>query len=168
MALTDYTTYAIIRGILGVASTEITDTVLAQPTWELQFELEMEDIDQGDGAVLTEYAAIVAIEAGSRTADQTRFYNLVNLLAAYSVARQLLTSVDMFAPKKITDGKAAVERTNDPYEMLRQGVLAGYKLLKDRLTTLLLVLVPDANVPAATARTNILSTGLGSDPVTGS
>jgi hypothetical protein len=166
MALTTYTTYAAIRALLGVASTEITDTVLALPHYDLQFTLDSEDIDGGEGEVLAQYATITAIEAGSRSANQVRFLLLVNLFAAYSVARQLLGSAEMFAPKKITDGSAATERVNDPFSKMREGVNAGYTTVRTRLSDLLVVLVPSANITAATTRTYILASGLGTDPVT--
>lgn len=166
MAITNYTSYAAIRALLGVATTEITDVVLALPHYETQFLLEMADVDQGNGTVMAQYAAAVAA-AGGATADQTLLKNLVDLMAGYSVARQSLGASEMFAPHLINDGKARIQRATPQYDRLRAAINAGYNALHKRLTKVLLVLVPLAQVPQDVARNYVSNVGLGTDPVTG-
>lgn len=168
MAITTYTTYDTIRALLGVTNLEITDATLALPVYETVFLLELSGLDQDGGAAKTEYARIAAITpAENRTANEQAFYDIVGLFAGFSVAQQLLGSAEMFAPKNIKDGKAEIERFQDPFKNLRGAVEGGYNRLRARLLRLLVVLVPGANVAVASSRTNIVSTGLGTDPVTG-
>ncbi len=166
MALTAYTTYATIRGLLGVNHLEVKDATLALANFELTFLMEMEDLDSGGGAVKVQYDTVTAIDPGTRTAQQQRFLDLFNLCAAYSVALQLLTSAPMFAPKSLQDGKASLTRFDNPFETLRLNVETSYNLLRTRLTTLLGLLDPTAGVTTTTRRF-ISAVGLASDPVTG-
>lgn len=166
MAITAYTTYDTIRVLLGVSSKEIKDATLALAVFESQFLLELSDVDQGGTAVATEYARIVAIAVGSRTANEQRFFDLVNMLAAYSVAKQLLGADGNLIPQRITDGKAELVRRPDVEQRVREAIIASYNQLTRRLKALLLVLVPAADVAATVSRTFILSTGLATDPVT--
>ena len=43
--LTEYTTYEEIRAVLGVADEELEDVVLAQPLFERQLILDLDDIN---------------------------------------------------------------------------------------------------------------------------
>lgn len=168
MALTDYTTYDTVRAVLGVSPKELKDETLALDLWEQQFLLEMSDVDGGGGAAATLYAAIKLIDEGSRSAQQTQFFNVYNMLAGYSVARQLLSPQVMFSPIRITDGRAEIERFKDSnFDRVREGVQSTYSSLLKRLTTLLVAMVPGATVPVPTTRRVISSVGLGTDPVTG-
>lgn len=168
MALTTYTTTNHVRAVLGVSAKELSDTTLALDLWEKQFLLEMLDVDAGGGAVMTQYATVKDITDGNRTADQTRFLDLVNMLAAYSVARQLLSPQAMFAVQRVTDGRAEFERFNAAnFDKVRSGVEATYTNLLRRLAAVLLVLDPVAQVPTAPTRRMIGAVGLGTDPVTG-
>lgn len=168
MALADITTYDTIRALLGVSPKELKDETLALDLWEQQFLLEMSDVDAGGGEVDTQYAAVKAIDEGSRTPAQKQFYNVYNMLAGYSVARQLLSPQVMFSPVRITDGRAEIERFKDSnFDHVRIGVQGTYSALLTRLTNLLLTLAPSATVPVPTTRRMISSVGLGTDPVTG-
>lgn len=167
MAITTYTTYDTIRALLGANAREVKDTTLALAVYETQFLLEMSDVDQGGTAVQDEYERITAIDAASRTADERRFFDLVGMIAAYSVARQLLGPDLNLIPDRISDGKAEIDRKPDVNERVRESIVAGYAQLLRRLKALLAILVPGANVATAASRTFIFSTGLGTDPVTG-
>lgn len=166
-ALTTYTTYASVRACLGVSARELKDEQLALSMYADQFELEMNDVDSGEGEVLSQYTTIAALDEGVRTTDQQRFYNILRMLAGYSVARQLCGTLDLFAPKRIEDGRAAVERQTNVSAKTVDGVNSGYDTLLKRLKALLLILVPGANVTATAARNYMLAAGLGTDPVTG-
>lgn len=167
MALTTYTTYDSIRAILGTSAKELKDAVLALPLFEQQFLLEMGDVDGGVGAVMTQYATIAAI-TGSKTADQQRLFDLVGMLAGYSVARQLLTGGPLAFPQEITDGKASLKRFDtDNFTKVREGVIEMYAALMRRLGAVLAKLDPTAVVFTPPSRTFILASGIASDPVTG-
>lgn len=170
MAISNYTTYDTIRALLGVNGRELKDATLALPIYETQFLLELSGVDGDAGEVMVQYDAAKALitsePAGAFSADQKRFYDLVNLLAAYSVARQLLGSDDNAIPLRITDGKAEVERRPDNTRM-REAVEGGWTRFMKRLRALLLVLVPTANVTLPAGRTFIASVGIATDPVTG-
>lgn len=168
MALTVYTTYDAIRAILGVSPKEVKDGVMDAPIFEQQFLLEMGDVDSGGGVVMAQYASISALAESSRSADQQRLYDITNMLAAYSVARQLLTGIELAAPFRITDGKAAVERfrTAD-FDKVRAGVLDTYATLLRRLKATVIKLVPTAQIAVTPARIFIGSAPIGTDPITG-
>lgn len=165
--LLDYTTPQSVRAILGVAETELTDIDVSTPDFTMAFEMEMSDVDGGVGAVLTQYTAINGVQVNARTADQTQFYNAVRLVAAYSIARQLLGSAPMFAPQTISDGKAQNQRVANPYERLAGGVQAGYSRFLAILKASLQRLIPTAQIVAIPTRTYFTGVAIASDPVTG-
>lgn len=168
MAITTYTSYDTIRAILGVSAKEIKDATLGLPLFETQFLLEMGDVDQGGGAVISQYNTIAALTPSARTAQQQQLLNLVNMLAAYSVGRQILTGAALAIPVRVTDGKAELERFDTQnFDKVREGVLLSYGQVLRRLKAVIVALVPSAQVLDNTARTHILSAGLASDPVTG-
>lgn len=166
MAITTYTTYDTIRALLGVNGRELKDATLALPIYETQFLLELSALDGDVGEVKAQYDTIAGISAGTRSGDQQRFFDLVNLTASYSVARQLLGPDDNAFPLVITDGKASLERRPDNAR-LREAVEGGYSRFIKRVRALLLVLVPTANVTVPAGRTFISNVGIASDPVTG-
>lgn len=168
MALVTYTTYNSVRAVLGVSLKELPDATIALAVWELQFLLEMSDVDQGGGVVKTQFNIANALAEVARTENQQRLLDLVGMLAAYSVARQMLTPASLFAPKKISDGRAEIERFADNnFDRVRLGVQSMYSALIKRLAGLIVVMVPGANVAAVVARRMIGAIPLGTDPVTG-
>lgn len=128
MALTTYTTYTEIRAILGVSSTELTDSVLSQPAYDFLLTLSLEDIDAGLPAKFVEILALP-----TPTAEQTRFLNLVKLYAPYSTAKELLTSLSLFAVKQLTDGRAEFQRQDDVFADVRDGVESALISIRARL-----------------------------------
>lgn len=167
LILNDYTDYDTIRGLLGVAETEIPDDVLVMldgvNLQEVTFTLE-----ELNSSITTKFEAIKLITVSSRSALQTRFYNVVRLYASYIVANQIANgSVEMFAPKRIEDGKAATERVADPYLSLREALKASLTAWKARLSKVLTALDPAETIAAAPTRLMASSTGLAVDPVTG-
>lgn len=162
--LTTYTPYDSIRAVLGVSAKELKDETLGLVIWETQFLLEMSDVDGGAGQVMTLYNGLPTT---GKSVAQQQLYDLVNMLATYSVARQMLTPASLAVPQKITDGKAAVERFDaSNFDRVREGVLGTYNQLLGRLKVVLVKLSPTSQV-AATDRTFISSVSTGIDPVTG-
>lgn len=164
MALTDYTTYPSIRAVLGVATAEIRDTVLALPLYENALTLDLMTLNP---TLITQYETIKVIDPSARTALQARFFNLVQLYAAYAVSVQLLGSAEMFAPKKITDGAASMERNVDAWATLRDAVSLAYSRMRGQLLALLEEVDPTQPVPVLTTRRYVSAVALGTDPVTG-
>lgn len=165
MAITTYTSYDTIRALFGVTGREMKDATLALDIYETQFLLELSAVDSDEGSVKVQYDTIAAMQAG-RSADQQRFYDIVRLYAAYSVARQILGSDDNAIPLTITDGKASLERRPGNTRMAA-AIEGGCNRLMKRLKALLLILVPSANVPATVSRVFISNVSIASDPVTG-
>lgn len=163
MALTDYTTYAEVRAVLGVSTTELPDTVLAQPQHAIMLTLDLEDINTGIPAL---YTTVSALPEVSRSADQQRFYDLARLTAAYAIARNLLTSLPLFSVSRLTDGRAEFERQKDIFEDVRKAVNAMYDKLRLKLSAIFVVLTPSQPVYASVTQVFTAATGLATDPVT--
>lgn len=163
--LTTYTPYDAIRAVLGVSAKELKDETLGLLIWETQFLLEMSDVDGGVGQVMSLYTALPAT---GKSVNQQQLYDLVNMLATYSVARQMLTPASLSFAQKITDGKAAVERFSaSNFDRVREGVLGTYNQLLARLKVVLVKLSPSSSISSSADRTFISSVSTGIDPVTG-
>lgn len=163
--LTDFTTYDVIRAILGVSEPEIEDTVLAQDNYLQAVFFGLEELNE---TVVTLFDTITAIDANTRTARQKQYLKLVGMVAAYLVAKVIANgSIDLFAPQRITDGKAVQERTADPFKALREDIAAGLTLWTTRLGNVLNILDPAQTIAAVPTRTFIGSASLATDPVTG-
>lgn len=168
MALTTYTTYSHVRAVLGVSDKELKDTVLALDLWEQQFLLEMSDVDGGAGAVMAQYTVIAGMDPGDRSANQSAYYNVLRLVATYSVGKQLLSPQAMFAIQRLTDGKAEFERFNQAnLDKVRMGVEGTYSAMLKRLMALLALLVPGAAVTPSPDRVMVVNSAIALDPVTG-
>lgn len=128
MLITDYTTYADIRATLGVADDELEDATLALETYANALLLDLEDVD------LTIPASYTALPSSGRTEAQERFRTTVRLFATYAVARQLTSSLPLFSPKSVTDGKAGLSRYADgPYREVMKRVVEEYDRYRTRL-----------------------------------
>ena len=82
--LTEYTTYEEIRAVLGVADEELEDAVLAQPLFERQLILDLDDINTG---LVDQFKTISAIDYATRSTAQKRFFDLVQLYSAYAIGK---------------------------------------------------------------------------------
>lgn len=158
--LTQYTSPDEVRSKLGVGPKELRDADIELEGREQEL---VEDLESININLPANYAAL----SGSLSANQLRFQRRVQLFAAYSVARALLTSLAIFAPQRITDGRAETQRIADPYAATRVGVEAMYALLRARLIEAYAALFPLEALPASTTLTVVASTGLALDPVTG-
>lgn len=164
MALTDYTSYAEVRAVLGVSATELPDTVLALTQYALVAVLELEDVNLGIPALYTTVAAISSNP--SKTATQQRFYDLVRLFVAYAVAQNLLTSLPLFSVKQLTDGKSEFQRQANIFEEVRAGVEGLYTALKTRLSTVYVLLEPTAVVYSSESFDYTTAIGIAVNPMT--
>lgn len=161
MALTDYTSYDEVRAVLGVSDEELENATIALPIYDAQLQMQFEDMHP-DLVALWEAAKI----ADPQTSAQKRLARILPVFASYAVASNLLMSLSMFAPKKITDGRAEVERVTDPYKHLRAELPIAFQGIKNRLEDILddMGLNP---IVVAGPRVLIGVSPLAIDPVTG-
>ncbi len=158
--LLNYTSYDEIRAVLGVSDEEIEDVTLALPIYAQKLGFELEDIS---ATLETTYET--ARTAPTPTTAQTKLLNSVQVFSAYALAKHLLGSASLFAPRRIGDGRAETERVTDPFETLRDDVESAYLSLKQRVSAALVGL--GEQVGAATSRVYSASAGLPVDNVTG-
>ena len=162
MALLTYTTYDDIRAALGVSSDEIEDATLSLSLYELNLISELEDVDVD---LVSDYATVAALS--SRTAVQDRFLQATRLFATYVVAYQATTSLPLFSPKDISDGKATVSRYADsPYKEVIKRVEQLYGKYKARLEAAVAANNAES-APSITSRPYFSVSVPDSDPVTG-
>jgi hypothetical protein len=165
MSLLDYTSYETVRGVLGVAPQEVEDEVLALPLYAQEVEMALEDLNASLPGL---YEVIRGKSESTRTALEKRLFNLVQVYAAYWVAKVLLGgSIELFSFKRLTDGKAQQERVDDPFDTLRETINASLSVWKGRIGTTLNALDPQLTVAAAPTRTFIGAAPIAVDPVTG-
>jgi len=114
VAITDYTTYADIRAVLGVDETELEDTTIGLQTYENTLTLAL-SATSGVLAPSTQsrnlaeqYTYIDGLT--SPTDDETKMKLTIEMFACYTVAAGLASSLSMFAPKTQSEGKALLTR----------------------------------------------------------
>ena len=158
-ALTDFATYDEIRAVLGVSDEELEDGTLALPMY-----LKLLQLDFGDIAGTLEAQYLAAKASITPSAAEQKLVDVVSVFSAYAISKHLLTSLPLFAPKRITDGRAETDRVTDPFEGVREGVNSTYQSLKARV----LIALSNAGTPttAATQRTYFAAAGLAINPVT--
>ena len=161
MSLSDYTSPDQVRAALGVSDLELSDATLSLNIYEMQIRLDLEDISD---TLADSYLVAAALPSDSRTTLQQKLVDLTQLFSTYSVSKNLLTSLKMFGPKRITDGRAETERF-DPMEEIKLGILANYSSIRNKLITVSIGI--GNSTPPATVRTYVTVASLGTDPVTG-
>lgn len=158
-ALTDFATYDEIRAVLGVSDEELEDGTLALPMY-----LKLLQLDFGDIAGTLEAQYLAAKALPSPSAAEQKLLDVVSVFSAYAISKHLLTSMPLFAPKRITDGRAEADRITDPFEGVRQGVNSMYPVLRGRVLAALEAL--GTSVTAAVGRTYFSTAGLAINPIT--
>lgn len=161
MLVTDYTSYAEIRASLGVSVDEIDDATLGLALYADTLQVELEDVALTLPAV---YDVTKALPTPSD--DEKRFLQAARLFATYAVARQLTTSLPLFGPEEITDGKAAVKRFADPFKKVTEAVGQEYARFRNRLGQAFAV-VNSTTVNAETQKSYFSVVSPSTDPVTG-
>ena len=156
-----FTSYDSIRAVLGVSEDDLEDVTLELPIYLQLLRLDFGTISSDIESL---YLPLVADPPPPLTPIQQRFVDLVQLFSAYATAKTLLTSLPLFAPKSITDGRAKLDRFADPLEMVKDGVESLYNTIKDRLAEVLEEMGED--VPVASARVFFATAPLGYNPVT--
>lgn len=159
--LQDFTSADEIRAVLGVVPEELEDQTLELGIYLSQLQFDLADVSP---TLESSYLAIKDLEASSRTAVQQKLFNVTSVYSSYFVSRLLLTSLPVFAPKQITDGKASKVRVDDPFSRVKEGVEAQYLVLRSRLLAALTA--TGVSVSAEISRRYVGSAGLSSSPVT--
>jgi len=162
MALTEFTTPDSIRSVLGVSAKELEDTTLLQKRYETML---IEDVLALHAQMLEDFRTTFALP--TKTDDEQRFLDLFEAFAAHQVAKQCLGSIEMFAPRRITDGKSELERSTDPYKRLRDDVAAVLNILRIRLREAYARINPDATPPAPAERLAAIVSTPAFNPITG-
>ena len=164
MALTDYTTFNDIRAVLGVTTDDLEDSTLSLDVYVFDLEAELDDLEPSPHAA---YKELREQDPDTMSDNERRFFQAVRLFSTYSVGKQLLTSLPMFAPKEHSDGKSSMTRfALDPYKETIKRVEGGYDKMRERLINAFAGLTASA-ATSATPRVFFLGSGLASDPVTG-
>lgn len=162
MSLLDYTTYAEVRAILGVSTTELPDQTLGLNLYAVEAELLLTDIYD----TLPDLFATIKLKP-TPTATEAKLEKLVSLYYSYAVAKQLLTSLPMFSVQTLEDGRASFTRFTGALEDIRDGVDSSLLAAKERLIKTLNTLIPGAVPDNSVTYLHIVATGLAVDPVTG-
>lgn len=158
--LTDFTTYAEVRAALGVSDEEASDVTLALPMYEEALKADLDDISL---SLITTYTTVKT--EVTPTDAQKRFLASVHLFCTYSVAKHLTVTLPMFSPRSVEDGKARMERFNDPYLKTIERVEGEYGRWQSRLEAAFTTLGQSAT--ARTARVFMAVAGATSNPITG-
>lgn len=162
MALAPYTTPALVRALLGVASKELTDTVINLPVYSTVM---LEQLFEVSGTLPADFQEIEALV--TRTADQDHFFDLTQAYCSYLVARQCVPAIEMFAAKTIKDDRTELTRDAGPGDKLQAELDRSLATVRRMLKKAYLKINPDAEFTSSTATPALagIST-LGTDPVT--
>jgi hypothetical protein len=164
MAFTDITSTNSVRAALGVSEKEIRDAVLLNPIYTTRLTEALHDMHP---TMLADFVTASAVAEAARTEDQSRFVNLVQTYSAYHIAKQCMGSIEMFAPIRIKDDRAEMQRRNDPYAQLRKDIAETLPVIKMRLRVHYPKINPQAATPAPVERLRVLIAPLGTSPITG-
>lgn len=160
MKVSDFTSYDDIRAALGVSDEELSDETLSLPVYEQALLVEFDDIDLTLADTL-----IAALDSETPNDAQKRFIRAGQLFATYAVAQQLTSSLPLFAPKSLGDGKANMSRFADsPYRDTVRKICAMFDKYKVHLSDALQKL--NSGTYVATPRNLFAISGLDTDPVT--
>ena len=131
MSLTTYCDFAEVRSTLGVNDSELKDTVLGLPVYEMGLVRELNKVSTSLNAA---FSALYAKTPGTRTQEESNLHDTVRLFSVYAVAKQVGVSLANFAPKDISDGKASVARfAGTPFEAVLDRIDSMYSSLKEEL-----------------------------------
>ena len=140
LPLTEYTSSAEIRALLGVTSKELKDDQLLLPMYRTLLSI---DLDELDPQLEADYEMVKA--KSSLTATESKFLDFVQLYASYAIALHVFPALEQFAPQKITDGRAEVQRSESDLKNLKDGLEYGEQRLRNKLLEVYKLLNPNNN-----------------------
>lgn len=161
MDITEFTSYAEVRLLMGVSPQEMPDGDMSLPIVGYWLNLAFEDVYPG---LVDAYRGW--LEADPGTAAEQRAIMAVRVYSAYVVAAELRGATGSSMLKSITDGRAKEERfgpVKDDWQMFLDRLNRARQALIDALVALGLL---DPVAPA-TPRVFFGSAGLAVDPVVG-
>lgn len=162
MLLTDYTSFDEVRAALGVEVEELDDSTLELTLYADVLQVELEEVDIGLPAT---YDAVQA--QSSQSEEDLRFLQAAHLFATYAVAKHLGTTLPLFSPEQVTDGKSAMRRSQDtPYQKVIDAVGREYARFRGRLEQAYGVINSSTAAPRV-AKTYFGVVTPASDPITG-
>lgn len=107
--ITDYTTYADVRAVLGVSEYEVEDTTLALATYASALQRALRSTSDSAGKTL--YAYFDELDAlPSPTEAQDTLLGLIKDFSTYTVAEVCLSGLSLTAMKQESDGKTTAVR----------------------------------------------------------
>lgn len=147
MLLSDFTTFEEVRATLGVSDVELPDSTLLLALYATSLSIELRQVGS---TLAADYQTIKAIPEGTRSAAQQDVFDAVNVFAPYAIAVQLASSLPLFSPKAVSDGKATMTRYSDsPYKVAIERCKAEYDRWKAYLVEKYGVFKPAAAVAFA-------------------
>lgn len=156
----DFTDYESIRAVLGVDATYYTDETLDSRVYQDQLLL---DMDAAHPQALEKFEEL---EGGQNpTPAQKRFLRAIRLFATYSVAKQLLPSLQFAVPRRESDNKASGDRFSDPLRETKREIKDLYDTAFTQLGSAVDDLLNETRPDYAP--TLIVAVPRGWDPVTG-
>ena len=161
LQMSPYTTYDEVRAVLGVSDEELENATLSLPLYAQQLELELESVYV---SLPSMYTGIQALDPALRTPQQQKLFDIVQVYSAYATGKILLVSAPRFAPKRISDGRAEVERVADPFATLRDDLEQTLLSLRARLVRALEAL--DVVFSPVAGRVYFGAAGLSINPIT--
>lgn len=158
--ITDYTSYDEIRSVLGVEDDELLDVTIEQPVYLTNL---LEDMYEVSPEVENLFETIS--NTSTPTPLESRFLRVLSSFATYSVARQFTSSLPMFAPRSIGDGKATMSRFADPYKETIKRIEDKFTLDQDKLQQIVDEMLSETR--EQTPHRVFFGVGIAYDPVTG-
>lgn len=159
--ITNYCTTDEIRSILGTSDVEVEDATILSLGYKVRLQERIYDISPN---LATYYATLVA--QVSRTVQEQRLVDLIKAYSAYVVAQALAEAGPLAMFQSLADSKAKIERTENPFEQIKESIAGSLVYLESRVTSLYTQLVPGAEVTPTTKQIFIVSVGIAVDPVT--
>lgn len=154
-----------IRAVFGVSDDELSDNILNLPIFESLWQMELATVYEGLPALIDDIKARYDQDPDSATSIEKQLLETVKVFSAYATSKLFLANAQMFTPKRVTDGRAEVERFADSVAGLMDGLSAMYRRLLARIRYLLRLLgfdVPEPTVGVAL----FASAGLAVNPIT--
>lgn len=160
--VSDFTTYQDIRVALGVSTEEIEDAEIEIDTNRTVLAEAFDGLDAGMLAAVQDLPE----DEENRTSLQLKFGRLARMFATYTVANQLLNSVEMFSFLKVADGRASAERAQEAFATLRTNIQAMLARVSAKLLEAYAALNPTAAVVTPEPLSFATAVGVAVDPVT--